>query len=411
MAKSTKKTSANAAKATQVKADVEDAVVVKENKAHPASKSKQSDAPAAPATSDAPVVQNVTVQKAGFMPTLAGGALAAGLGFAGAWLGFGHDASTDVSPQLADQASQIQDLEAQIAAIPAVPEMPEMPDLAPLEASIEDIRTESTTQLASLSETVGALEARITDVERAPTEEGNLTDTAITSIERELDGLRAEIAAQQSSMQEMTASAAAGIAAAREEAAADLADARAQTAAIEQEARSAAEAAQVQAEEALAVAAVAEVRIAMETGEPFSDVIANLETAGVAAPEALVAVAEDGLPTQQALADAFPDLARAALSTARSEGVDTQDGGGGLGSFLSSQFNVRSVEPREGSDTDAVLSRAEAAVGGGDLETAMTEVASLPDAAQSTFTEWLATAQARIDALAAVETLDSSVGK
>lgn len=408
MAKSTKKTSANAAKATQVKADVEDAVVVKENKAQPASKSKQSDAPAAPATSDAPVVQNVTVQKAGFMPTLAGGALAAGLGFAGAWLGFGHDASTDVSPQLADQASQIQDLEAQIAAIPAVPEMP---DLAPLEASIEDIRTESTTQLASLSETVGALEARITDVERAPTEEGNLTDTAITSIERELDGLRAEIAAQQSSMQEMTASAAAGIAAAREEAAADLADARAQTAAIEQEARSAAEAAQVQAEEALAVAAVAEVRIAMETGEPFSDVIANLETAGVAAPEALVAVAEDGLPTQQALADAFPDLARAALSTARSEGVDTQDGGGGLGSFLSSQFNVRSVEPREGSDTDAVLSRAEAAVGGGDLETAMTEIASLPDAAQSTFTEWLATAQARIDALAAVETLDSSVGK
>jgi hypothetical protein len=191
-------------------------------------------------------------------------------------------------------------------------------------------------------------------------------------------------------------------------AAADLAAAQAQTAAIEAEAQAAAETAQAEAQAALAAAAVAEVRIAMETGEPFAAALTNLEATGVAIPDALAAVAEAGLPTQSALTDEFPALARAALAAARSEGLDEQSGGG-MTSFLRNQFNVRSVEPREGGDPDAILSRAEAALRGGDLDTTLSEVGALPDPVKATFADWLASAEARIAALAAVATLDPTV--
>jgi len=346
----------------------------------------------------APIVtENVTVQKVGLAPLVGGGVLAAGLGYFAAWSGYGQN-TDDFAPLLAEQTAQIEALDATVAALPPIPELPELPDLAPLEAQITALRDEATTQMTGLGEQLAGLETRLTAVERAPTEDGGVSDTAITSIERELDGLRTEIAAQQTRIQEIA-----------DQAAADLAAAQAQTAAIEAEAQAAAEAAQAEAEAAMAAASVAEVRIAMETGDPFGAALADLEAAGIAIPDALSAVAEDGLPTQTALTEAFPDLARAALATARAEGVGEEEGGGGVGSFLRNQFNVRSVEPREGDDPDAVLSRAEAALRGGDLETTIAEVSALPDPVKTSFADWLATAQARTDALAAVATLDSTV--
>jgi len=66
------------------------------------------------------------------------------------------------------------------------------------------------------------------------------------------------------------------------------------------------------------------------------------------------------------------------------------------------QTGVRSLEPREGNDPDAVLSRAEAAVRAGDLGAALDEITALPDPGQAALADWAATAQTRADALGAM---------
>lgn len=341
-------------------------------------------------------VQNITVEKVGFGRLVAGGAVAAGLGYLAAWFNFAEPAA-DLSPQLAEQTAQIAALDAQIAALPTAVEMPEAPDLAPLETSIAELRDETTAQFAGLSDTLSALETRLTDVERAPSEDGGVSDTAITSIERELTGLRDEIAAQQSRIQDMADGAAAELAAAQE-----------QTAAVQAEAQAAAEEAQAQAQTAIMTAALAELRVALETGAPFEDAVADLIEIGVDVPNTLTDFAAEGVPKMATLQDEFPDLARTALATARSEGVAEAEGGG-IGTFLRSQFDVRSVEPREGDDPDAILSRAEAAIGAGNVPAAVSELTGLPDPVRSTFDAWLATAEARSAALAAAAALDPSV--
>ena len=69
------------------------------------------------------------------------------------------------------------------------------------------------------------------------------------------------------------------------------------------------------------------------------------------------------------------------------------------------QLGARSVQPREGSDPDAVLSRAEAAVRDGDLSEALNELDNLPEDVQSAMADWLADARARVAAEAAINDL------
>jgi len=77
----------------------------------------------------------------------------------------------------------------------------------------------------------------------------------------------------------------------------------------------------------------------------------------------------------------------------------------GVESFFRSQVGRRSTEPREGDDPDAVLSRAEAAVKAGDLDTALSELAALPEVGQEKLAGWYAMVDARqaaLDAAAAI---------
>ncbi len=64
-----------------------------------------------------------------------------------------------------------------------------------------------------------------------------------------------------------------------------------------------------------------------------------------------------------------------------------------------------------GDDPDAILSRAEAAVGSGDLTTALTEISALPAEGQARMAEWVALATRRQAALAALTTLQAEVGQ
>jgi hypothetical protein len=68
---------------------------------------------------------------------------------------------------------------------------------------------------------------------------------------------------------------------------------------------------------------------------------------------------------------------------------------------LRNQFDVRSTTPQEGTSTDAILSRVQAALGEGRLNDALAEVASLPEAARSVLTDWTAQGELRAAALEA----------
>jgi hypothetical protein len=71
--------------------------------------------------------------------------------------------------------------------------------------------------------------------------------------------------------------------------------------------------------------------------------------------------------------------------------------------FLQGQVAGRAIEPREGDGPDAVLSRAQAAVSAGELETALAEISALPEAAQAEMADWVAQAEARVEVVTALD--------
>lgn len=154
-------------------------------------------------------------------------------------------------------------------------------------------------------------------------------------------------------------------------------------------------------------AALTRIAAALDSGAPYGAALADL--GGVAIPPVLADHAETGLPTLQALRDAFPEAARQALDDARRAdmGADWTDR---ITAFLQAQTGARSLTPREGNDPDAVLSRAEAAVVSGDLAAALAELGALPDAAKPALADWQAQAQLRLDAAAALGELAKAGG-
>ena len=63
------------------------------------------------------------------------------------------------------------------------------------------------------------------------------------------------------------------------------------------------------------------------------------------------------------------------------------------------------LAPRAGSDPDAILSRADAAVNAGDIKGALAEIAALPQSGQAAMAGWTAAAQAWVEANAALAAL------
>ena len=82
-----------------------------------------------------------------------------------------------------------------------------------------------------------------------------------------------------------------------------------------------------------------------------------------------------------------------------------------LGAFLRSQTGARSLTPRAGTDPDAVLSRAEAALANGDLSAAITELDGLPEEGKARMSEWIALADRRLKALAALGDVSAALDR
>lgn len=150
---------------------------------------------------------------------------------------------------------------------------------------------------------------------------------------------------------------------------------------------------------AQAVASVAVLGAALEHGGSPSQAVQQLEDAGVQVPEAL---AQEDLPTLVQIQMGYDGVARTALR--ESLKAESRDGGAmtAVGNFLRVQTGARSVEPREGEDADAVLSRAGALVEQGEISAALDELAALPPEGQAAMEGWMAQARAYLDAEAAL---------
>ncbi|QYX57387.1 hypothetical protein K1T73_03010 [Roseovarius sp. SCSIO 43702] len=244
-------------------------------------------------------------------------------------------------------------------------------DLAPLEGAVSDLSDGLDRMGARMDE----IETRLAELESRPTGDG----TASGPSSQDVAALRDRLDEQARQLDALMAEAA------RQE-----------------------EAAQAAAEATLRRAALTRVETALDTGTPFEAALSDLRDAGQDIPDALSRVAETGVPTLAALQTSFPDAARAALATARREGLGEGQASGFSG-FLSSQLGVRSLEPREGSDPDAILSRAEAALREGRLGDALAELESLPEAPRAELSAWMSDATTRLEAINAAASVGAQL--
>lgn len=355
------------------------------------------------------IKETVVERKGGFFPMLLGGVVAAGLGYAAGsypdlpFMGGGQEAEdpfvTETRAALVAQGEQIAALSKQAiateGALGAIDLGPLGESVTSLQSGLTDVQTAlsaTDAKLVGLGDQVTALDARLTAIEKQPLKDAVSPET-IAAYEREVETLKSDLAAQQ-----------AAIAAAQKDQMAAMEAARKEIESMADRARASEQSAEMRAKLAASRAALADLTTRARDGQPYADSLAVLTANDVDVPAPLTEAAQDGLPTASALISSFPDAARDALAAARASGAGTEDDGGVAG-FLRNQLGARSVTPREGDDPDAVLSRAEAALRKGDLNTVLTEIEVLPDAAQNEISDWVASARLRRDALAAAAEL------
>ncbi|MDO9525552.1 MAG: hypothetical protein Q7J57_08415, partial [Gemmobacter sp.] len=149
------------------------------------------------------------------------------------------------------------------------------------------------------------------------------------------------------------------------------------------------------------------VQAVIDTGGPISSLLDELAATGVTVPAALRDVPA-GVPTVSQLQDSFPEAARTAAAASIKVSPDATLGDRTL-TFLRRHTGARSLTPRDGADPDAVLSRAEAALRGGDVAGALAQLDQLPADAQAAMSEWRASAQTRVAASVALGELTAGL--
>jgi hypothetical protein len=115
------------------------------------------------------------------------------------------------------------------------------------------------------------------------------------------------------------------------------------------------------------------------------------------------------VPSLATLQDSFAEAARVALEAALRADMGDSWTDRAM-SFFRTQTGARSLTPREGSDPDAILSRAEAALAKGDLATSLAELDSLPEVARAAMADWRSTADQRLLAITALRELADTIG-
>ena len=373
--------------ATEQTDDIEDAEVVEDD-----APEDDEELTEEPSGDDQPIVEEEKPEtpaaaqpekprKGGFFGVVLGGLIAGGIGYGAAWYTL-----PKVDPAAIDaQSTEIAELRKSIETLQAFD--PEAMIDSTVGARTDAVQRDLTASIAEIATKLDAIDTRIAAVEALPLG-GEATVASITqTVQAQSDALRAELAEQEARIQSIASATADQLQQARDAAAAD-------------------EAAAAEAEKAaMQRVAIARVQTALEAGTPFADALPDLESVlGVSIPAGLAAPAAEGVATLVTLQDDFPAAARAALDAARRAGVAGETGGT-VGGFMSNLFNVRSVAPREGTDVDAILSRAEAAVRDGRVADAIAELDGLPEQAAVQTAAWRELAETRLAAFAALDDL------
>lgn len=274
-----------------------------------------------------------------------------------------------------------------------------LPQLGLLPKGDDEALTRLETRLAEQDKEISALSQQLAEMSSAQPE--TVSPDQITDIEAQLSALGDRLAAAETLAQR---AAPAGEAVSSDE----LQKLREEMDRLLAEAAQKDDQARTAARDTLRRAALTRVRTALDNGSPFAEALDDLANTGQEIPSDLQAIANAGAPTLAALQTSFPDAARRALDAARRADPDAHAGSGVLG-FLNAQLGVRSLEPREGTDPDAILSRAEAALRDGQLAATLEELATLPDPAQAEIAGWVDQAQTRLTATQAADTLGAQL--
>lgn len=364
-----------------------------------------------PAPQPAPVVVK---KKGGFMGPFLGGVVAAGLGFGLCYylVGEGIIGTEDTSAEIAKIGTletSLAALQSELATVASAPsEDPRVDAIAGAVESVEGTVASVADQLGGLQGELGTLQSEISaqtglisNLEEQMAAIAALPEGTETADSAAMVALQATLAQQQeenAAMQAQLAEAAAAAQAQMEAAQAEMEAVRSQAGALQSETQSA-------VDEASNRALVSNLSAALENGSGFAGAVEGIT---VPVPEALTTVAASGVDTLLELQRQFPAAARAGLadSLKATVGDAPQDR---VFAFLRAQVGARSLTAKEGDDPDAILSRAQEAVDSGQLEAALAEIAALPEEGQSAMSSWIGAAQARVDAIAALDALATEI--
>ncbi len=323
--------------------------------------------------------------RASALPLVAGGVLAAAIGFGAARILPGDwVANTALQTQFDTQSAELSALKASVTQLELAPQTDNA--LTDRVAALEsEIAANQTPDVAPLFIRLDALDQAVVALQsRAAT---SVTDpAALAALQAQIDALKSGGIAESV------------VADARTAIDTKLAEAEAKFAALKIE---------VEAMAAIAAksAALRQLLAALDSGAPFAATLLDMSLPAVLADNAAA-----GLPTQQSLRNTFPDAARNALDAALKANMG-ESWTERVTAFLRDQTGARSLTPRDGSHPDAVLSRAEAALAKGDLATALSEIATLPPESQAAMVDWLTDANLRQEAALAVQSLVTASGQ
>ncbi len=312
-----------------------------------------------------PAPEPVVIRQGGFVPMVLGGLVAAAIGFGLARFvlpepGADPAIMADLERKIDDQTALLSDLTSRAEAL----------ELRSDVSGLEDAQSDNQAAIAGLADRLSDLETRMTALANQPAGDAP-SGAALAVQQQELNDLRAAVDA-------MTE----------------------HSAVLEENAQAAAQA-------TLQRAALTRIMTALDAGVGFDAAVADLEGLGVTVPVALAQSAATGVASLTTLQESFPEAARAALAVSRDAAGDAE--GGGFTAFLRSQLGARSLEPREGSDPDAVLSRVEAAVREGRLADALAEIEALPEEGRAELADWAAQVANRRDAVSAAQDLSAKL--
>ncbi len=356
----------------------------------------------APAKAAPPAARPAETRRGGFLPTFLGGVVAAGLGAAACYWAIPHlppawqpgvvetaspEAQLDIARQAATEAATAA-FEAQADAFGqraadagADAARQALADVTPGAAPPPAV----TEKLAGLERTVADLTARLSQPSQQPAAEA----APVGVSQAALDELAARVNQQQTALEELSARPTVDPATAE------------QVQSLAQQAEALQQSTEAANRRALAATAAAALQAAIENAAPRDQALADLTAAGVQVPEVLAG----DIPRLDQLRSEFPAAARDGLRASLDAVAADEGTMGMIGNFLRVQTGARSVEPRAGTDPDAVLSRANAAVEAGNLPDALTEIATLPQPGQQAMAAWTARAQTWVDANAALAEL------